>query len=547
MSQRSPLHSPDLSLIKRIDDLMFVLCVTLSIALIWSVPLFPTQDGPLIRSAVAMMQQLLNPNCTETARLFEFNPTPVPNSFSHLIMYVLALMMPLVTAEKCLLSLYVVLFTTGVRAFLGTLRIIPRGSIAVVFVLNGYLLYGFYNFLFSLALAFWFLTLLHKRKKNTLQWGALVCLNIALYFSHLFGWILSGVILASHLFTLPFLRVWKRKTLPISYIKILFKRMAIYAFIFLPSLGLFLVYSASQKISIPTYFNEIFLVNFLIWAVLKYNALLDSYSFKTYSYDLHLTFFILLFCIFSTLRTNRFSTVHAKWNGCLVLLILLFILAPHGMMGGWMAYERIAFILTFVCIVFMVYRLSLRSQAFVMAACIGLWGFLAISFYQGAASYQPLLEEFKTVDSMIPENTSYLYKDLSKGDAPISGFKKPFVTNFEIVEHMGNSWMEENGRCRVNQLQYQANEFGVFPIRVKPEYGLNFTAQKGLYKRNNDVLLEWLASDDPHILQRLPERFVLYGTRAEATTKWKILTKHYHYTQSSPGGHIHFYLRNAKD
>ena len=127
-------------------------------AWIMSLPLFPTQDGPAHLYYVRIMQALLfhrDPGIFP--QFFFIKHLAPPYALYYYLLLSLGHFVSLVTADKLVICLYVVLFLFGFRYLARSLG--PSGDamslFAVPYVLNWPLGMGFVNFCLSLALACW--------------------------------------------------------------------------------------------------------------------------------------------------------------------------------------------------------------------------------------------------------------------------------------------------------------------------------------------------------------------------------------------------------
>ncbi len=164
---------------------------------LWTVRFLPTTDGPAHVYNAGILLELLTgggdaPRFTEH---FELNPRLVPNWIGHAILVVLLTAFKPGTAEKLLVSGYVLLFLWGLRYLVQAVA--PgRGWLAFLglpLVYHWPLQMGFYNFSYSLALfliavGFWW----RRREGLTLR-GALGlhALLVLGYFSHVVSHLLT--------------------------------------------------------------------------------------------------------------------------------------------------------------------------------------------------------------------------------------------------------------------------------------------------------------------------------------------------------------------
>ncbi|HVO11142.1 MAG TPA: hypothetical protein VMX54_10425 [Vicinamibacteria bacterium] len=146
---------------------------------VWISPFFPSQDGPSHVANAWILGQLLRGDGGPYAAVYQVNPRPVPNWFSHAALAALMTLARPEVAERLLLTGYVLLLVWGFRRALVALRpgAAPLFAVVTPFVQGSWLYLGYYNRLlgavaFLLALGF---GLRHGRRP-----GALATLGLGL-------------------------------------------------------------------------------------------------------------------------------------------------------------------------------------------------------------------------------------------------------------------------------------------------------------------------------------------------------------------------------
>src|SRR5690606_30450310 len=88
---------------------------------------------------------------------YELNNTAAPNWFSHILLTGLQFMVPPPISDKIVITLCVILFTTGFRHFVSSFS--SRQSYlslwVFAFVWQMAMFMGFYNYMFSIGTYFW--------------------------------------------------------------------------------------------------------------------------------------------------------------------------------------------------------------------------------------------------------------------------------------------------------------------------------------------------------------------------------------------------------
>ena len=181
---------------------VFALLVGLHLLAIWSVRFFPSQDGPIHLEIAAVLRDLLSGTPSILGRYFELNPHwAQPNWMVYPPLIALSALMPARTAEKLLLSGYVILFPLALRYALGQVR--SEGTYLAFFgfpLVLGYLLHmGFYNFSFGLVaylatVGYWFG---HRRRLTARSTAAFAGLLLLAFFCHLLAWAMVGATAAA--------------------------------------------------------------------------------------------------------------------------------------------------------------------------------------------------------------------------------------------------------------------------------------------------------------------------------------------------------------
>jgi hypothetical protein len=148
---------------------------------VWAVEYFPTTDGPAHAYNAWVLRQLGSPGSSWLDRYYQVDARPIPNWLGHAAMAGLMAAVPPRTAEKLLVSGYILLFLAGAR-YLAASVDPARGWLAfLAFPLAYSQLFqmGFYNFCLGLAL-FLFAVGLWWRKRDAPGWKLALQLNVLL-------------------------------------------------------------------------------------------------------------------------------------------------------------------------------------------------------------------------------------------------------------------------------------------------------------------------------------------------------------------------------
>ena len=132
---------------------------------VWAFQYIPTQDGPSHLNNAQILSQFTNP-AYNFQKIYDLRLEPFPNWLSHAGLAALMRIFPPLTAEKILLSLYVIGFPLAFIYFIGAVDPAkkPLGLLSFAFIYNYLFMMGFDNFVFSIPLAFWALGYFWKRR-----------------------------------------------------------------------------------------------------------------------------------------------------------------------------------------------------------------------------------------------------------------------------------------------------------------------------------------------------------------------------------------------
>jgi hypothetical protein len=163
--------------------------VVLHLVPIWSAKYFPSQDGPAHINNANVLREYDHPDRTVFREYYVLNTNPEPNWAGHLILAALMYIVPMLVAEKLLLTGYVVLLALSARYAAGAVKE-GAGWIAVLalpFTYNYLLHMGFYNFCYSLPMYFFVVGVwLRHGDSMRLRHVALLALaSLGLYFAHI--------------------------------------------------------------------------------------------------------------------------------------------------------------------------------------------------------------------------------------------------------------------------------------------------------------------------------------------------------------------------
>ena len=186
--------------IARREALLFAALMAVHIVPLWWFQYFPSLDGPAHLSIADVLVRYHGAEVPAFREFYEINTRLEPNYFIFAVLYVLMQVFPPLTAEKLLLSGYVVLLPLALRYAVRAAA--PEASalsfIAFPLVYHYPLHLGFYNFSFGMAFflfafGFW---LKHSDKTSLAVFLGHLLLSLAAYACHLFTVAISGTAIA---------------------------------------------------------------------------------------------------------------------------------------------------------------------------------------------------------------------------------------------------------------------------------------------------------------------------------------------------------------
>jgi hypothetical protein len=177
---------------------LFFALVLLYLVPVWTVHYLPTVDGPCHTYNAWIIRSYADVPLFQ--KYYEINTRPYPNWTGHAVMALLMFVVPPLVAEKLLVTLYVVLFLSGVWYFAGTVKAERRwlAFLAFPFVYNHMFQFGFYNFSIGMALFLWIVGFWWRRRERVdLRYA--VAINLLLwvcYLTHIVAFVLALLAIA---------------------------------------------------------------------------------------------------------------------------------------------------------------------------------------------------------------------------------------------------------------------------------------------------------------------------------------------------------------
>lgn len=175
---------------------LFLALLLLHIVPLWAFRYFPSTDGPSHLENAQIINVFGRPDRSVFTRYYRPTARDVgANRLGHLALAGLMRVVTPLTAEKILLTGYVILFPVSVRYALGSVRPTSRflAVLAFPFTYSYLLHYGFYYFCYSLAAFFLFLGfwLRHRETASLRAAAVFTALGLLLFFTHLFSLVMA--------------------------------------------------------------------------------------------------------------------------------------------------------------------------------------------------------------------------------------------------------------------------------------------------------------------------------------------------------------------
>jgi len=175
-------------------NVVFFVLVIVYLFPLWYFRYVPSQDGPAHLANAWIIKAYGEPASSLFQRYYVVAFGLKPNSFYHLTLAGLMKVLPPFSAEKVLLTGYVVLFAVAIRRWCRAAagRDTPAAFLAFPFIYSFTFHMGFFGFNFSLALAALGMAWFWERRENVKPW-VFVVMNLYaafIYFWHLMGWAL---------------------------------------------------------------------------------------------------------------------------------------------------------------------------------------------------------------------------------------------------------------------------------------------------------------------------------------------------------------------
>jgi len=318
---------------------------------VWLIPIFLTQDGPIHLYNSKILLDLISDNQSDFyLQYFEINKQISPNWFSTIpLAFLLKLFSPIVV-EKIFISFLILLLPLSIRYTLNSInpKALFLSSIAFVFSNSFFLIYGFYNFQWSLIFFCFFIGyyIKHQKTLSIKQTIKLSLLCLLTFFTHPVAFIQIGLFIGIQLIMVLVTHLKEKKT---SAKQLLTKTLVLSAII-LPSSILFLVFFLNPNNATSSIFE-------IKLSLIHFKALLSPTHLWTFDRsELHLlrlfsilTYFFLGIAIFKT-KVFRKNKTSIYFIVLLLINIFIYFFVNDELAGGSYLMTRITIFINLILI-----------------------------------------------------------------------------------------------------------------------------------------------------------------------------------------------------
>lgn len=456
---------------------LYLLLVGMYLFPIWLLNFFPTVDGPVHIYNADLILKMFSGEWPLHAHFFEFNKSPDPNWFLHLLLAGLVYVSNVLIAEKLLLSLYVVLFSLGIiYAIRGVNRDgWPVAFLALPFVTSFIFHFGFFSFTFSLATSFFIFGFWMRHGEQLKGWRitGFSILLLLLYLFHVVVYIatmmaLGVLVMSAALISwkktateIPFAHLWwelaKEKLIPVAIAA-------------LPSLILFLAFFLGRDVIIEPSNGPLIRALHLV-------GLPQLVSFDLREAVFSVSLGLIIFGSVGWLLLQKYREQNFVANDALIVsfiaVLLLYLLTPDtlvtspgGIPGGGLMELRLSYTPLFVLLLWLAsVSLSERfRKLFVLGGSLVTVGFFVMHFLVYQKIDLMMSEYLSAADKIEPQA---VVMTLRAGHLKTNHEEQVISSRFDIFTHAGNRLALSRNAVNIQNLEAMV---GYFPIRFKPGY-----------------------------------------------------------------------------
>ncbi len=457
------------------EPYIFYALLLLQIVYVFSMPVFLTQDGPSHLYNSKILLDIFTGNNTEIYnQYYNINIGIIPNWFSNVFLSILLFIFSPIFAEKVFISLLIISLPLSFRYAIKAInpKALYLSMLVFIFANSYFLMYGFFNFQWSLSFLFLFIGLLFKNDFST----SIKCtiklslLSILVFFTHPVAYIL--VLLIVSVFVLQ--NIFQLRFLQKSEKSVIFKNILHYFLIVLPSLILFLIYFLNHdKSDVKLFINKLNYENIKTLFTLnhlKVFANIEGVFFKIFT--------LLLMVNITFLILKKFKEIKIKTliNLSIIVFFCLFIyfFISDVLLGGAYLGIRIT-----VFIYLLLILIAAHQKVNKTVKIVTIIGSLIISIsilvirFPIQNEIGKIAKEYIEVNDLIPNNVTVLPLGFSNRGEINSKILSPNINIFRHISgYIGAS------KQRIIFDNYEANT-QYFPLLWKKEVNpyLNISSQ----------------------------------------------------------------------
>jgi hypothetical protein len=456
------MHPPDkprpAAWLRDPGNLPFLALLVLYVVPLWAFRFFPSQDGPThLENAVILREHHRRPFLQE---FYDLNTHFDPNWFGHLVLAGLMSALPVLAAEKVLLTGYLVLLPLSARYALNAVR--PgAGFLAVLafpFAQNFLYHMGFFNFSYSLAVFFlvvgyW---LRHQARFGPRQTLTLAALVMLLYFCHLVSVVMALLVVGT--LGLAWTLLDLRKAGARAAWDAARSRLVLPACAFVPAVLLGLAFLGRQGAAAASEFSAA-----ALWQRLWQLEVLVSYFPGERLLAVALCWGLLglsAWVLAVRLRTRRLGGADALLLVA-ALAVVAYFAAPSSLSGGSFVNTRLSLFPFFILLLWLGThpfgpvgrRLIEVAAALAALGLLALHGLAYARFNDYLAEYASAREHLRPDTSVLPLTFTWQLHEGGLGDAKVGAFR-----------HAAGYLAAEDGVVELDN--YEADT-SYFPVRFK--------------------------------------------------------------------------------
>ncbi len=520
----------------------FVLCLLQ----IWLPEYYLTGDGPShVYNAQILHDLWCNKNLSFYDTFYSLNKDPNPNWLTHIVLALLLFFMNGIIAEKLLLSLYVLLFTSGFYLLMKKMN--PKTKfwslVVFVFVFHHPLAKGFYNFSFSIAFFFWWVLswINYLDNKTRLGLAKFILLTAVTFFTHplafVYGCVTCAALVVSYHLSSARHELAERKETQ------LLKTFGTLFFALLPFILLLFYFTHKQASGSPFVLHknkERFPHFFELYALVNRNQ--NEFSFTWVIAYIAAIWFVI--CLVQ--RFYKDFHVH-KYDGFLVTLVFascIYMFFPDDLFGGGLLIIRSQLFLCVLlccCVSYLsAYSIVTDIGGVAMYLC-----FIGLSIIRMPAilAASRATADYTSAAGFIKPSTTVLQMNFNKNGKDEEG--KPISDRNWIFSHAGEYMGVEKPLIFLNN--YEANT-PYFPLSWKAEVNPYLSLNKEESMRG----FPCCTAIEEYIHQsHVTVSYVIawcydssYRQKGCLEESMQELNNHYHLTYRSASGRTMLYERN---